>query len=758
MVLYLVVVVAAAFPLPPVVEPAAWVEPVEVPKGPVAPDGATRELLIDTQVRVEKTVEHFEHRAWKVLSHAGVEQLARRQFHWDPSWETFQLHGVWIWRGGQRRVAWHPEDARVIQRESDLDEGLYDGRLTLIVELRDLREGDVVELASTTVGENPVYQGHFATRFFQSWAEDIEQSRFRLTWQRQRPLRFKGHGGAVAPTVVEEGRAQVYRWDLRHLKGARFEAAMPADVEPAPWVEFSDWRDWEEVARWADGLFSVAPTGRHFEDELARFRAMPEAARAPAIVRFVQDDVRYVGVEIGEHSHQPHSPAWVLERGFGDCKDKSLLLVSLLRAAGMDASPALVHSRAGQQLPQLLPSSNVFDHAIVQVLLPSGPRFIDPTLTLRRGPLEAMPQPSYHQALVVKPGAIGLTPMPVDSNTEPTWEVEQRWKLPAPSGKASLTIITTARAMEASSLRQRVKRNTHEELTRDLLKEREEALDAKLTSLALRWSDDEGTEQFVLTEEYETAEFFADGKHEFQALVVPRDLKYLSEPQRSWPFALWHPLRVREVILYEAPEVLRASEYDVGDHVFSHPAFELAVAQSLSGHTLKLEWDLRTLKDRVLPSEVESYRTARQRAREYFAYEVSSVAKRYSSDSQRNSDPTSGLLLLGGLVAVGLGIAGASRASTAWTRWRGQQRTREFKAKQQGAPGELAANPAVVPTLLAGAKLFTSARCPDGHGWGEIAAVDTARLGDERMTVLARTCAGGEARESRYVKLPSNAA
>ena len=125
---------------------------------------------------------------------------------------------------------------------------------------------------------------------------------------------------------------------------------------------------------WAQSLFAITPDGKRFEAEAARFQALPEPERARAIVRFVQDDVRYVGVEIGENSHRPHTPAWVLDRGFGDCKDKSLLLVSLLRAAGLEAWPSLVHASAGQRLPKSTPSPDVFNHAIVQVALKSGPR------------------------------------------------------------------------------------------------------------------------------------------------------------------------------------------------------------------------------------------------------------------------------------------------------------------------------------------------------------------------------------------------
>lgn len=396
--MFVLAAAVAALPLPPVTAPPAWVEAVELPSVEGEPGGSTRVLVDDTQVRAGKVLEVYQRRVWKVLSQTGVEELARQELEWDPSWQQLELHGVWLHRKGERRVAWHPEDARVIQREGELAEGIYDGRLTLVLELRDVREGDVVELAWTHRGENPVYGGRFTFNAWQAWGQLLERSHFRLIWDRPRPLRLVAHGDAVAPTSATEGGKPTWRWDLTKVAARRFEAQTPADVEPGAWVEFSDWEDWAEVSRWATALFDQPAGGARFDEELARFKALPPAERAKAIVRFVQDDVRYVGVELGAHSHQPHTPAWVLERGFGDCKDKALLLTAFLRAAGLEAWPALVHATAGLEVPSRLPSPGAFDHAIVQLALPTGPRFIDGTWALQRGPVEAAPSPGYHHA------------------------------------------------------------------------------------------------------------------------------------------------------------------------------------------------------------------------------------------------------------------------------------------------------------------------------------------------------------------------
>ena len=64
-------------------------------------------------------------------------------------------------------------------------------------------------------------------------------------------------------------------------------------------------------------------------------------AKAQALYAFVRDDIRY-GLVPGWEADWAASPSMTLSRRMGDCKGKSGLLVSMLRAIGIEAYPALV--------------------------------------------------------------------------------------------------------------------------------------------------------------------------------------------------------------------------------------------------------------------------------------------------------------------------------------------------------------------------------------------------------------------------------
>ena len=114
-------------------------------------------------------------------------------------------------------------------------------------------------------------------------------------------------------------------------------------------------------------------------------RAAPIEEKITHAIRFVQDNIRYVADEIGTGSHIPRDPATVLQRSWGDCKDKSLLLTAILRELGVEAYVALTDNDSGGGLLEKLPSPGAFDHAIT-VIVKDGKRYwIDPTNAYQGG-------------------------------------------------------------------------------------------------------------------------------------------------------------------------------------------------------------------------------------------------------------------------------------------------------------------------------------------------------------------------------------
>ena len=89
-------------------------------------------------------------------------------------------------------------------------------------------------------------------------------------------------------------------------------------------------------------------------------------------------------MDYGDHSIagvRPRPCRQVLERGYGDCKDKAVLLISLARELGLPLEYALLRTVPAGRVEREVPNQQ-FNHAIVYVPKQEGfpePFFVDAT-------------------------------------------------------------------------------------------------------------------------------------------------------------------------------------------------------------------------------------------------------------------------------------------------------------------------------------------------------------------------------------------
>ena len=396
------------------VEAPRWVLKQEVDFA--ASDDAVKEqgepthfLLRDAQRHLGDATE-YRHIALRLLTQEGVQSSSSLSFEFDPAYERLEFHQLVVHRDGQPLNRLPQQEIKVFQRETNLENQLYDGRLTASIILDDVRVGDVIEYAYSRRGANPIYAGHLLGSVDTEWTRLLHQGRERLLCPSGRPQpQFRGHGTQVQARVQPlPGELTEYRWDADDQPGRQMEDDVPSWVDTLGWVQFSDFQSWSEVAQWAAALFAPAvPSAgaalpEELEKEAAALEALPAgAARIAAALRYVQDNFRYLGIEIAANSHQPYPVAKVCARRFGDCKDKANLLSALLRRLGFDADPALVSTDYRHTIAGWLPTPAAFDHAIVRVLWNGRAYWLDPTREHQGGTLEHIYLPAYGKALVV---------------------------------------------------------------------------------------------------------------------------------------------------------------------------------------------------------------------------------------------------------------------------------------------------------------------------------------------------------------------
>jgi len=271
------------------------------------------------------------------------------------------------------------------------------------------------------------------------------------------PAGFVDLGTSSSPTellrVQVSGGGTGWRWRLDgtlpglevketpggvELTGRSLPRLSPPDLAPASASSgavlryaWGDTAGWEKVGTWYERLTAQVPRGT--EPVRAKARELTAGLgsrreKLEALLAFARKQVRYVAVEVGIGGYRPHTPQEVLERRWGDCKDKAFLLIDLLREAGIEAWPVLVLSQGEDRVDREFPSPYQFNHQIVAVSadglgltesdpVANGYLFVDPTQPL--GALSWLhPSTQDQEALVIHGGLGELVRTPIRQQSE----------------------------------------------------------------------------------------------------------------------------------------------------------------------------------------------------------------------------------------------------------------------------------------------------------------------------------------------------
>ena len=185
------------------VRPApAWVDRVTAPAAGPARAGVAG-ILTDHQVRVTgATVDEYFRRVRKVVSAAGVQNASELSIDFDPSYQRLVLHDIALVRGETRIDELDRNAVRVIEKEPEADEKIYDGQLTALVFLKDVRPGDVIDYDFSLDGSNPLLGGRYADEFDFAASVPTALVRHRLLWPNARPLHVRDVGRVLNPSAA----------------------------------------------------------------------------------------------------------------------------------------------------------------------------------------------------------------------------------------------------------------------------------------------------------------------------------------------------------------------------------------------------------------------------------------------------------------------------------------------------------------------------------------------------------------------------
>lgn len=350
----------------------ATAEKVQIPAG-ANPKAAV--LLEDTLLTVSpngQIVERYRN-VTKILRPQGREYAQPvAQFNKDHKLLSFQ-----IWSIGPDGHQYTVNKRDIIEKGADEWGILYDDARYETADVPGTDPGGIVAYEVTE--QLPMYSGDEPWEFQNSiptvksaFEIDLPQGwQHRALWRKY---------ASVQPAEVAPNH---FRWELANIPGINLDSvpmapawaalagrmevyfsATPLPQDPQLWARIGEWYN-QLAAPESEGPADIATESRSLTTTNADFMD-----RIQKIAAFMQQQIRYVGIEIGIGGYMPHPAEEIYRNRYGDCKDKVTLMVSMLDAVGVRATWVMVDTDRGVVDPKV--PSRIADHMIAAIEIPAG--------------------------------------------------------------------------------------------------------------------------------------------------------------------------------------------------------------------------------------------------------------------------------------------------------------------------------------------------------------------------------------------------
>jgi cellulose synthase operon protein C len=386
-----------------------------------AAQGQNRRTLVDLQVTTvfpNGLASRFHQIVFQPLTDAAAAEAREYGFGFQADSETVQLRGAKIYRKNGA------VDEAIESGEGPTDNpamAMYSSARAFYVHFPRLDPGDVVELLYRVedVAHRNAFADYFGEVVYMQSTEPIAHSEYVLITPKSRQFYFnKPVVPGLSQKVEEKGDTKIWRFLAANVPALDTEPAMPPLAEVLGHVHVSTYKSWEDMGRWYWGLvrdqFTADDEVRRRALEITK-NAADEKAKVRAIYDFVVQRTRYVALEFGIHGFKPYRCAQIFARGFGDCKDKATLIVTMLKELGIPATIVILRTGLKGDFETEPASLAPFDHAIAYV--PSLDWYLDGTAEFTgSGELPAMDRGSL--AIQINEGKPKLVHLPDPKPTE----------------------------------------------------------------------------------------------------------------------------------------------------------------------------------------------------------------------------------------------------------------------------------------------------------------------------------------------------
>lgn len=209
--------------------------------------------------------------------------------------------------------------------------------------------------------------------------EAVVESNYSIKVPADINIRYKPKLTSLAPEVTAESKYKVYKWSVKNLPAIEDEDGSASDDSNFPHVEIAadqfsyygnrgDQSSWKSLGAWINGLYDgldELPADRQqFFRDLVK-DAPNDVEKAKRIYNYLQQNFRYVSIQLGIGGLKPFSASFTDQKKYGDCKALSNYMKAALKTVGIKSYVAIINAEYDAEPVDADFPSSQFDHVIL---------------------------------------------------------------------------------------------------------------------------------------------------------------------------------------------------------------------------------------------------------------------------------------------------------------------------------------------------------------------------------------------------------
>ncbi|HMU09853.1 MAG TPA: DUF3857 domain-containing protein [Ferruginibacter sp.] len=236
---------------------------------------------------------------------------------------------------------------------------------------------------------------HYPGNYFQVPYNSVQHAVFQVEGPADLPIRYKILNCNYQPVITKDAGKVLYHWEVNNLTAIKSERNSGPSDNYLPQVLLGptkfqlddyngDMSSWKSFGEWYSSVY--LKTSELKDDRKAFYNSLvkemkTDRQKAEALYNYLQNNMRYVSIQLGIGGLKPFPASFVDDKKYGDCKALSNYLRSALDAVGVKSNVVIIE---GSMNPKTIFEDfpiHYFNHVILCIPQPKDSIWLECTST-----------------------------------------------------------------------------------------------------------------------------------------------------------------------------------------------------------------------------------------------------------------------------------------------------------------------------------------------------------------------------------------